>query len=313
VAPSGVSIQAVAVGVSGAQNSDGNLQHPFEATNVFMINTVNPTVLSVTPSTDPITNAQVGKNGFSIQATFSVAMNSAVAPTISFTPDVSSTLQFASGKWDSTNTTYTATYNVLNAAATVSSVQVAITNGRNSSGNLQLPFSQTGAFGINVTVSSTLDVSQTSTNTTASINANYFGESFVPTVTGLLTQLNLLHVTKLFNSQGQSLSSTSATLQIFQGGINTSNPSASNYDTPAGPLLYSQSFTFTLGNNSILLSTPLMLQAGQTYLWRVVPDGVSTIYADIASNNPYAKGDTLAGPGNGYDLLFQTFMFRTTA
>ncbi len=272
--------------------------------------TANPNILTVTPSVAAITNAQVASNGFSIAVTYNSAMNTAVNPTIAFSPDVSSTLTLASDGWDSTHTVYTAVYNVADAGVSASGVQVTISGGQNSAGNVQVPFIQTSLFGVSTTISNTPDISVTANDTSAGITNGYFGESFVPTVSGPLTQLNVLNITTMYSTQSQGfINSTSATIEIFQGGINTSNPNSPSYDTPVGPLLYSQSFTFTVGNNSIVFTTPPQLVAGQTYLWEVVAGGgVAWIGANIANNNPYPQGDTLAGPGFGNDLDFQTFM-----
>lgn len=272
----------------------------------FRVNAVNPTVQTATPSITDLTNSQIGINTFSIAVTYSAAMDTNVAPTIEFSPDVSSVLTLASGVWDSTHTIYTANYDVANVSLNVTGVQFAVNDGESEAGVVQVPFIKSNAFSISVLASP--DISVTENDTSAGINSNDFGESFVPTVSGPLTQLNILNITGLLNSQGQALSSDTATLQIYQGGINTSDPSSPDYDTPAGPLLYSQNFTITTGNISIPLTNPPQLVAGQPYLWKVVCTNVAWIDANIATNNPYPQGDTLAGPGFGYDLDFQTYM-----
>lgn len=301
VANGGMNVNAVAVGVSGGLSSAGNLQVPFLTTAAFASDTVNPTVASLTPSVASITNAQVGSATFALAVQYSDTMNIAVAPILTFSPSVSSTLTFASGSWSTDGTLYTAVYNVANSGATIGPVAVDVSGGLSSAGNTQIPFSNSAAFAISM-VANTLDVSVTSTNSSASVNASYFGESFVPTVSGALTQLNVLYVTALYNSQAQSLSSTSAALEIYQGGINSSN------DTPAGPLLYSQAFTFAVGESTVTFTTAPQLTAGQTYLWRVVANGVVTIWVNFSTNNPYTQGDDLGAPGSGYDLSFQTYM-----
>jgi hypothetical protein len=307
VADSGMSIAGVAVVVSGGQNSDGNLQHPFEKTNAFTINTINPTVLSATPSTTNITSH--GNNAFKLTIAYSTPMNLRVAPTISFTPDVSSTLQPGTGSgWNRSHTMYTAVYNVAAGFASFSGVTATISGGESSSSSVQLLAFQSSPFSININGAGSSNISVTAYNTTAGISADYFGESFVPTVSGPLTQLNILNVTGLYNPQAGFVNSTTATIEIYQGGINTIDPHSPSYDTPAGPLLYSQKFTFTTGTSSIVFTTPPVLTAGHTYLWRVVPDNVVGISVLFATNNPYKQGDTLAGPGFGYDLDFQAFV-----
>jgi hypothetical protein len=148
VTSAGVHVPAVAITVAGGQNSDGNPQPAFTQPNAFSADTVSPTVTAVKASVATITNAQVGNNGFSLSLTFSSAMGPAVNPTISFSPDVSSTLVFASGAWNAAHTIYTASYNVANAGVSVSNIQVTISGGENSDGNLQLPIDVSGLFGI---------------------------------------------------------------------------------------------------------------------------------------------------------------------
>ena len=198
VADSGMNIPGVSVAVSGAQNSDGNLQHAFEAVNNFTINTINPIVLSATPSTTAITAA--GTNAFKLVITYSTAMNTTVAPTIAFSPTVSALQSGTGSGWDSTHKKYTAVYNVANAATNVSGIVATISGGESSSSSLVLASFQSSPFSINV--GSTPNISVTETNTSVSYNSQYFGESFVAPVSGPLTQLNVLYITNLCHSPG---------------------------------------------------------------------------------------------------------------
>jgi hypothetical protein len=229
-------------------------------------------------------------------------------PAIAFSPSVSSTLTLASKSWNTSRTICTSVYNVVNAGVSLSSVQATVSGAMSSAGNPQVPFVVNDAFAINTTRVNGPNISVTANNTGASVNSQDFGESFVATASGPLTQLNVLNIVDMYNAQDQSVASTGATLEIYQGGINTTNPNLASYDTPAGALLYVQNVTFTAGNNNIVLTAPVNLVSGQTYLWKLVPSGVSTISTRLATNNPYLQGDTLAGPGLGYDLDFQIFI-----
>ena len=78
------------------------------------------------------------------------------------------------------------------------------------------------------------DVSVTRMNTTASINATaYYGSTFVPTISGGLTQLNVLDITNLYTavSYWRLGRVEPGEMEIYQGGINATN------DTPAGARL----------------------------------------------------------------------------
>ncbi len=148
VAAASTKITGIGVTASGATNADGNVQTSAPQTAVFSIDTVNPTVVSVTPSVATITDAQVGANGFSLSVQFSTAMNTSIHPTINLDPDVTSTLTFFSGSWDATDTIFTATYAVADAGVTVAGVQATISDAQSAAGNLVVPFDQPGAFAI---------------------------------------------------------------------------------------------------------------------------------------------------------------------
>ena len=147
VTDAGVTVPAVGVSITGAEDLAGNLQVSFSQSNVFSINTQNATVLSVTPNLTMLSDATVGSGKFTVAVVYSEAMKATPAPTITFTPDVSSTLTFASGSWS--GNTYTATYNVADANVAVSNVGIGVTGAEDAAaGNLQVPFSQSNAFSI---------------------------------------------------------------------------------------------------------------------------------------------------------------------
>ena len=69
-------------------------------TDTVTIDTVNPSVTDVMVNDLMITDADVGTGTFSVQVTFSEAMDPATTPTLTFTPDVASTLsQSGAGVW----------------------------------------------------------------------------------------------------------------------------------------------------------------------------------------------------------------------
>src|SRR5262249_41202778 len=144
----GVGVANITATVQGGVNADGNLQIAKVQAAGFTIDTVTPTVLSITPSVPVITRAGV----FKLAIQFSEAMNTLVsaAPAIVLTPSgAGATLSFASGTWDSTPTLYTASYNVSAAGGVgIPDVAVAISGGRSSNGNVQTPINLDQVFAI---------------------------------------------------------------------------------------------------------------------------------------------------------------------
>jgi len=98
-----------------------------------------PPTVTITVSDALITDADVGPNNFQVIATFSEAMDTSVIPSITFTPDVGTTLSFASGAFSAGNTVYTANYNVVDANVQVTGVDVSVGGAKDVAGNFQSP------------------------------------------------------------------------------------------------------------------------------------------------------------------------------
>ena len=147
VTDAGVTVPAVGVSITGAEDAAGNLQVSFSQANVFSIDTQNPTVTGVQANPVSIADAAV-PSGFSLVVSYSEAMKAAPAPTITFSPDVSSTLHFTSGTWSADGKQYTANYSVTDAGVTVPAVGVSVTGAEDLAGNLQVSFSQPNVFSI---------------------------------------------------------------------------------------------------------------------------------------------------------------------
>ncbi len=146
VANAGASITGVGVTVDGAQDAAGNAQVPDAASAVFNVATQAPTVSSITPSTGLIGDAQAGQ-AFTLTVVFSTAMNATVNPTFTFSPDVSSTLTFASGSWSNV-TTFVAAYSVADANTTIPAVSVTVSGAQDTNGNTQAASTFAGVFRI---------------------------------------------------------------------------------------------------------------------------------------------------------------------
>ncbi len=140
VADAGVTVNGIDITASGAQDAAGNLQVNATEADQFIIDTENPTVVSVTPSDLLISDIDVA-NPFTIAVLFSEPMtdDGSADPTITFDPDVASTLSLASGSWSADGRTFTATYDVSDANVEVFDIGVMVDDGLDANGNLQVP------------------------------------------------------------------------------------------------------------------------------------------------------------------------------
>ena len=115
----------------------------------FKIDTTAPTVGSVTPNLTLLTDANVGTSTFTVTVVYNEQMNQLVAPTLTFSPAVASTLTLNAGasSWLN-NTTYVARYNVADANVIVSNIGIGVTLGTDVAGNVQTAYSGTNNFNI---------------------------------------------------------------------------------------------------------------------------------------------------------------------
>ena len=121
-----VYIRHVNVAVTGVLDAVGNLQNPSTCLDVFSVNTVTTpvTVVSVVPNLTTITGANVGADTFWVNITYSAATRQNT-PTISFSPDISSTLSLDPAmSWWTSGTTYRARYNVADASVTLQNIVI---------------------------------------------------------------------------------------------------------------------------------------------------------------------------------------------
>ena len=123
--------------------------------------TTPPSVSSVTPTPATVADANVGTAAFALTVTFNEAMNTAVAPTISFpVENPAGTLTFdgpLSG-W-SNNTTYVARYDVADSNVELQNVAVRVTGAKDAAGNTQNQADFTNVFSID-TVNPTVTIDQ---------------------------------------------------------------------------------------------------------------------------------------------------------
>ena len=142
VADQNLSMPSIDVQVSGGQDAAGNAQATFTPADVFSINTVNPTVASVTPSVTTIGDANVGNQPFTLTVVYSQAMDTSQNPTIAFPTSgedptaLPATLTFTSGNWTN-STTYVASYTVADQNMLMPAIDVQVSGGKDAAGNVQ--------------------------------------------------------------------------------------------------------------------------------------------------------------------------------
>jgi hypothetical protein len=132
---------------------NGNAPHAgdidgFALGGTLVVDTTAPTVTDVTVNDLLITDADVGLGTFSVQVTFSEAMNTGATPTLTFNPSVAGVLAFASGAWSAGDTVYTATYNVTDGNVDIDDITIDVTGAQDVAGNAQANYAEQNEFDI---------------------------------------------------------------------------------------------------------------------------------------------------------------------
>jgi len=143
----GVEISDVDVKVSAAKDVAGNLQVDNTKSDAFSVDTKNPTVVSVTPSVSQITDANVGEDNLTLTIVYSENMDTSVNPTITFSPDVSDTLENVDNAWSDVKT-FVATYDVKDSNVDYTGVDVTISGAKDNVGNTQVDNTTNDVFSI---------------------------------------------------------------------------------------------------------------------------------------------------------------------
>ncbi len=149
VSDAGVDEDSVAIDVLGTKDAAGNDQEDYAPENEFAIDTFNPSVTDVSTSDSLITDADTPGDGtFVVTIEFSEVMNTGIAPTVSFSPAVGTTLLLdgTSGWLD--DDTYEAKYDVADANVDHDNVQIDVTGTQDAAGNAQLNYTPENEFGI---------------------------------------------------------------------------------------------------------------------------------------------------------------------
>ena len=131
-------IAATDITVDNGQDLAGNVQLLSSSPAAFSIDTKNPTITSVSVSDTYITGTDAGSI-FTVTVVYNEPMNTAVKPTTTFSPAVTTTLTLGSvGSWG-TSTSFSRTYTVVDADVEELLVDVVVTGGKDVANNLQNP------------------------------------------------------------------------------------------------------------------------------------------------------------------------------
>jgi hypothetical protein len=150
-----VEISNIVIEISGATDDSGNEQNIINYYfNAFEIDSRNPQVSSLTTSTSLVNSGDIGSGTFAITVDFDEAMDQSQTPVLSLSGTASSSLVFsASSGWNSAYS-YTARYDVLNADASMTGVDVALTPGATDvAGNAAVTVGYEDVFDIDVIAS----------------------------------------------------------------------------------------------------------------------------------------------------------------
>ena len=172
VADGNVDHDSVTIDVTGAKDAAGNAQQDYTPESEFAIDTLNPTVTTVTASPTTITDATAGTGTFTVTVVFGEAMDTSVAatPVLTFAPGVATTLTLTGGVWSAGDTTYTATYDVADGNVDHDSVTIDVTGAKDAAGNAQQDYTPESEFAIdtlNPTVTTVTASPTTITDATA--------------------------------------------------------------------------------------------------------------------------------------------------
>ncbi len=149
----GLEVGSIGATVSFAADLAGNVQEEYTANDLLGLDTRNPVVISITPSTDQITDAEVGVGGFGITSAFDELMDPGSTPLVTFNgpPELNAILTYlpASSLWVD-DTTFASVFTVTDIAALITGAGVTISMGRDVNGNIQAPSEWSDLFSVDL-------------------------------------------------------------------------------------------------------------------------------------------------------------------
>lgn len=152
VTDSGEELSSIDLEVSGVTDANGNAQIATgSVTNAFTIDTRNPLVVSMTPSTTTLQTTDVGAATFEVAIAFDEAMDESSQPAVLFvsTPVMNVVTNPASA-WSST-TEYTLVYDIPNQTQQITTVDMTLDGyARDLAGNAAVTFNASNTFSVNI-------------------------------------------------------------------------------------------------------------------------------------------------------------------
>jgi hypothetical protein len=143
----------------------GNLVTPFEATDLFIIDTQAPSLLDLSSNELIVNDNLIGSNTFDITLEFDEAMDESIMPTISFPSEnpLAQSMSPGNAAWNADNS-YTQSYNVTDVNELLTDIDLNLMNVRDQHGNPMLQVSFPDYFKIDmenpVVMSATSDIEQ---------------------------------------------------------------------------------------------------------------------------------------------------------
>ncbi|MFC2106117.1 Ig-like domain-containing protein [Candidatus Bipolaricaulota bacterium] len=130
----------VSVGVTSGKDLAGNPMQNYTPEHEFEVDTLNPTVNSVTLSTKLITDVDVGGT-LTVTIDYSEDMLASTDPRIAFSPNLDIMLPFQAGNSDWTDSdTYVASYTILDGNVSVLDDDITVSATQDLVGNIQEPY-----------------------------------------------------------------------------------------------------------------------------------------------------------------------------
>lgn len=182
IADANETLPNVDVHVTGGKDVVGNEHEPYDAADLFSIDTENPSVVSVTPSTSIINDGDAGTGTFKLTIIFSENMQIGSMPVISFPVEdaLANTLTENDTATWLNETTFEANYDVSDANELLNAIDVTITTLVDEAGNDMAQFDAADNFSIDMENPSVVSVTPSvSVITDAQIGV----EAFTLTVT----------------------------------------------------------------------------------------------------------------------------------
>ena len=122
-----VELSNIVIEVSGSTDDAGNAQNVIHYNfNLFEIDSRNPQVVSLTPSTITVNSGDIGNSTFAITVDFDEAMDQNQAPALTLSGTASSYLSLSASSGWSSAYSFTARYDVANVDASVSNIGVTV-------------------------------------------------------------------------------------------------------------------------------------------------------------------------------------------